>query len=180
MITSERSQNIIVVSVIMITIVSSMFLAGNATHYGNSYSLAANLNVTLLEIEVRNIDHTNESIKPGIRLTFNLVSSSLGEGDVRVIFMGATVWLNDDLLSYMSFAYIPPLEEQYIFPEFDSNWTLSNSAIEDVDRQAILDADASSIWYWEIECRYAFIVFDEIGTRTSIRISFNTTLTTLA
>ncbi|MHA1577134.1 MAG: hypothetical protein ACTSU3_07220, partial [Candidatus Thorarchaeota archaeon] len=95
------------------------------------------------------------------------------------IFMGATVWLNDDLLSYTSFALIPPLEDQYIIPEFDSNWTLSNSATEDADRQAILDADVSGIWDWEIECRYAFIVFDEIGTRTSIRINFNTTITTL-
>lgn len=177
MIASERSQNVIVVSVIMIAVVSSMFLAGNAAYYGGSYSLAGNLNVTLLEVKVSNIDHANESINPGLRLTFNLATSSLAEGNVRITFMGAEVTLNNDPLSYTPFSYIPPVEEQYLFPEFDSNYTMSNTAID--DKQAILDADTSGLWSWEIEFRYSFIVFDERGTITFRWFNFNTTLTTI-
>ena len=59
MIASERTQNVIVVTVIMVAIVSSGLLVSNATYYGGSYSLAGTLNVTLLEVAVGNIDHTN-------------------------------------------------------------------------------------------------------------------------
>ncbi len=179
MIASERTQNIIVVSVIMIAVVSSGFLVSNAAYYGGSYSLAGRLEVSLLEVRVSNIDHTNESINPGIRLTFNLVTTSQAEGNVRIIFMGATVWLNEDLLSFTSFSYIPPLAEQNLYPEFNNNYTLRNSAASIADRQAILDADTYGNWNWEVEFRYAFIVFDVLGTRTSVRVSFNTTVTTI-
>jgi len=177
MIASERTQNAIVVTVIIVAIVSSGFLVSNASYYGGSYSLARTLNVTLLEVKVSNINHTSESIIPVIELTFNLVTSSLTEGNVRIIFMGATVWLNEDLLSYTSFSYIPPVAEQYLYPEFNTNYTMQNLAT-DSDKQTILDADTSGTWNWDIEFRYAFIVFDEFGTRTSVRISFNTTMTT--
>jgi len=177
MIASERTQNIIVSTVIMVAIISSIFLVGNAAYYGGSYALAGRLNVTLLEVQVSNIDHTNESVNPSIALTFNLATSSPTEGNVRVIFTGATVWLNNDLLSYTSFSYIPPLEDQYLHPDFNTNITMSNSATE-IDRQSILDADLSGLWNWTIEFRYAFIVFDELGTRTSVRIIFNTLETT--
>ncbi len=179
MIASERTQNVIVVSVIMVAFVSSMFLVGNAAYYSGSYTLAARLNVSLLEVRVNNIDHTNESINPGIRLTFNLVTTSQVEGNVRIIFMGATVWLNEDLLSYTSFSYIPPIAKQNLYPEYNNNYTLSNSVASIADKQAILDADTYGNWNWEVEFRYAFIIFDVLGTRTSVRVSFNTTVTTI-
>ncbi len=178
MIASERTQNVIVVSVIMVAVVSSMFLVSNASYYGGSYSLAAGLDVSLLEVRVSSIDHTNESINPSIRLTFNLATSSQTEGNVRIIFTGATVWLNEDLLSYTSFSYIPPIAQQNLYPDFNDDYIMSNTATSVSDKQAILDADTSDNWNWEIEFRYAFIVFDELGTRTSRRISFNTTMTT--
>ena len=177
MIASERTQNLIIVTVIMVAIVSSGLLVSNATYYGGSYSLAGTLNVTLLEVKVTNINHTSETAFPGIAVTFNLATTSLSEGNVRIIFMGATVWLNEDILSYMSFSHIPAVADQYLYPEFNNNYTMHNTA-NTIDRQTILDADTSGEWNWEIEYRYAFIVFDEIGTRTSRRISFNTTMTT--
>ncbi len=179
MIASERTQNIIVVSVIIIAVVSSGFLVSNASYYGGSYSLAGRLDVTLVEVRVSNIDHTNESIKPGIGLTFNLATDSLADGNVRITFMGASVRLNDDALSYMAFNYVPPVQEQYLYPGFSNNYTLSNTAVEDVDRQTILDADTSGIWFWEISFNYSFIVFDELGTIMFRDFSFNTTITTI-
>lgn len=178
MIASERSQNIIVVSVIMITIVSSMFLAGNASYYGNSYSLAGNLNVTLLEIEVRNINHINESITPSIGITFNFATSAQSSGNVRITFMGAAVRLNSDTLAYTIFSHIPLVEDQYIYPDFNMNYSMSDDATES-DKQTILDADISGIWNWEIELRYSFMVFDEGGTNVFRYLNFNTTTTTI-
>ncbi len=178
MIASERTQNIIVVSVIIVALVSSGFLVSNAAYYGGSYSLAGRLDVTLLEVRVSGIDHTNESIKPGISLTFNLATYSLAEGNVRITFMGAEVTLNNDSLSYTTFSYTPPVVDQYLYPEFNRNYTMGNSATYS-DRQAILDAYTSGIWNWDIEFRYSFIVFDEVGTITWRRFDFNTTITTI-
>ncbi|MCJ7817470.1 MAG: hypothetical protein MUP60_01350, partial [Candidatus Thorarchaeota archaeon] len=99
MIASERVQNAIIVSVIIVAVVSSTFLVSNSSYYGGSYSLAARMTVSLLDIQVSNIDHN-----PSVRLTFNLATSSQAEGNVRLTFMGAAVTLNDDLLSYLIFS----------------------------------------------------------------------------
>ncbi|MHA1614371.1 MAG: hypothetical protein ACTSYJ_05960 [Candidatus Thorarchaeota archaeon] len=178
MIASERTQNIIVVSVIIIALVSSGFLVSNAAYYGGSYSLAGRLDVTLLEVRVSGIDHTNESVNPGLRLTFNLATDSLTEGNVRITFMGAEVTLNNDSLSYTTFSYTPPVVDQYLYPEFNRNYTMHNSATYS-DRQAILDADSEDMWNWDIEFRYSFIVFDERGTITFRWFFFETTITTI-
>ena len=178
MIASERTQNIIVVSVIIIALVSSGFLVSNAAYYGGSYSLAGRLNVSLLEVRVSKIDHTNESINPGLRLTFNLATDSLSEGNVRITFIGAEVTLNNDSLSYTTFSYTPPVVDQYLYPEFNRNYTMHNSATYN-DRQAILDADTEDNWNWDIEFRYSFIVFDERGTITFRWFNFETTITTI-
>ncbi|MBE0527388.1 hypothetical protein E4H12_02745 [Candidatus Thorarchaeota archaeon] len=178
MIANERVQNAIVVSVIIVAVVSSTFLVNNTSYYGGSYSLAARMTVSLLDVQVSNIDHTNDSINPSVRLTFNLATSSQAEGNVRLTFMGAAVTLNDDLLSYLIFSYVPPIEEQYLFPEFNETYEMQSAATA-ADIQAILDADTSDIWSWTIEFRYSFIVFDEPGTITFRFIDFNTTITTI-
>lgn len=179
MIASERTQNIIVVSVILITVVSSGFLVSNAAYYGGSYSLAGRLDVSLLEIRVSNLDHSNESIYPGLRLTFNLATDSLTEGNVRITFMGAEVTLNNDSLSYTTFSFTPQVVDQYLYPEFNRNYTMHNSASTSFDRETILLADSEDSWNWDIEFRYSFIVFDERGTITWRWFYFETTITTI-
>ena len=184
MIASERTQNMIVVTVIIVAIISSGLLVGNATYYGGSYSLAGRLEVQLLEVKVSNVDHENASIYPTISLTFNLHTSSQYEGNVRITFMGASIRLNDDLLSYTPVSYIPPVPQQYLTPDFDRNYTLSNTADEGSgdlypDRQTIRDADTAGTWFWEIQYRYSFIVFDQPGTIIFRYFDFNTTVTTI-
>lgn len=180
MIASERTQNIIVVVVIMTAIVSSGFLVSNAQYYGGSYSLAGRMNVSLLDIQVRNIDHENTSVIPSIRLFFQMNTSSQYEGSVRITFIGATVTLNDDLLSYVSFAYTPPDARQVVTPHYNETFTMTNVASNTTsDYVTILDADTTGIWNWDIEFRYSFIVFDERGTITWRRVYFETTMVTI-
>ncbi len=178
MIASERTQNIIVVSVIMITIVSSGLLVNNAVYYGGSYSLAGSLNVTLVEIKVSNIDHIIETIDPVLNLTFNIATSSLSEGNVRITFMGVAIILNNDTLSYSTFSYNPPNRDLYVTPEFNNDYSMADDVI-DSDKQTLLEADISGIWNWEIEFRYSFIVFDESGTRIMRYSYFFPTTTTI-
>lgn len=178
MIASERAQNIIVVSVIMVAVVSSMFLVDNAAYYGGSYSLAGRLNVTLLEVKVSNINHTSETTNPYLNITFNIATSSLLEGNVRITFMGANITLNGDILSYTIFSHIPRGEDQYVYPNFNNNYSMGDDAT-DSDRETILESDTSGIWFWQITFRYSFIVFEERGTIIFRWINFNTTITTI-
>ncbi|MGY5858770.1 MAG: hypothetical protein RTU63_05335 [Candidatus Thorarchaeota archaeon] len=179
MIASERAQNTIVVSVIIVALVSSVFLAGNAAYYGGTYTLAGRLDATLMEVRVTNIDHVNESIDPILRLTFNVATTASEEGNVRMTYFGSDVMLNDDALSYMSFSRTLPQAEQYLVPGFDVNITMTDSADSVADKAAFLDADTSDTWNWYIEFYYSFIVFDELGTVTFRTFYFNTTITTI-
>ncbi|GAH12096.1 unnamed protein product, partial [marine sediment metagenome] len=83
-------------------------------------------------------------------------SKALAEGNVRITFMGAEVTLNNDSLSYTPFTSVPLVADQYLYPEFNRNYTLHNSATTSVDRQTILDADTEDNWNWDIEFRYSF------------------------
>jgi hypothetical protein len=138
------------------------------------------MRVTLLDIQVRYIDHENTSIIPEIRLFFQMNTSSQYEGSVRITFVGATVTLNDDLLSYVSFAYTPPDARQVVTPDYNETFTMANVARNTTsDYTTILEADTTGIWNWDIEFRYSFIVFDERGTITWRRVYFETTMVTI-
>ncbi len=178
MIASERSQNIIVVITIITAIISAGMLTANSSYYGGTYSLAGRMDVSLVDIEIRYLDYTNESVNPKITLFFNLKANSELEGNVRITFMGASVYLNDDILSYTSFAYTPPLAAQYVHPGFNQTYGLFNFAISN-DREAVLQANSTDTWNWEVEFRYSFIVFDERGTITWRYLYFNSTSTTV-
>jgi hypothetical protein len=173
MIASERSQNIIVVATIIAALVSSVFLVGNVQYFGGSYALAAALDVEIVETVVSGIDVTNESVYPHLSFTFNFRSDANIEGNVRIMFMGAEVHLNDDLLSYTAFAYTLPESLQSVTPNYNQNFTLGKSTHTIWDRDTINDAYNSSTWHWEIQFRFRFITFDEPNTITWRRIPFD-------
>jgi hypothetical protein len=183
MISSDRTQNIIVAGMIVATIISSVFLVNNAMYYSGSYSLVGRLDVTMNAPVVANVDPTNESIFPSISLSFHLVSQSTLEGNVRITFIGADVRLNDDMLSYTPFAWTVPLAEQHLTPGYNRTVVLSRSTYTEedaIDRQTILTAYDLGVWNWTVVLRYSFIVFDEPGSISWVYIPFSTVDVVLA
>jgi hypothetical protein len=160
MISSPRCQNAILVTTIVITIVSAGFIVGTAQYYGGTFVLINRLETSLSEIQLSDVDPSNSSVYPTITLIFNLKIPTQAEGNVRIPFFGATLWLNNDILSYAEFAYRPPLAEQYLHSDYDRNVTLIETA-NVIDRQTILDAYSSSTWNWNITLRYYILVFDD-------------------
>ena len=163
MISSERSQNVIIAIAIIATVVSSGFLVSNANYYTGSYELVGRLSVNIVKTQVSDIDPANESIIPRIVFTVNLRTTSATEGNVRVNFIGATVTLNGDLLSYTSFARNVPLAAQPLHPDYERNLTLSSNTdpSDDEDRAAIIDAYQADTWQWFVSLRYSFYIFEE-------------------
>ncbi|MFW9832559.1 MAG: hypothetical protein ACFFEK_01055 [Candidatus Thorarchaeota archaeon] len=175
MIASERSQNVIVATMLIAAIVSSIFLVGNAQYFGGSYALAGKMEVSIVNTVVSNIDPLNESVYPQIAFTFNLRTDAGTEGNVRLMFIGAQVYLNHDILSYTPFSYTLPQNLQPLYPHYNRNFTLSRSTDTTYDRDTVNEAYNSSTWYWEVTFRYYFITFDVAETITWNFLHFNWT-----
>jgi hypothetical protein len=178
MIASERTQNIIIVSTIIVALISTGMLVNNSQYYGGTYTLAGRLNVSLEDIRVSNIDHTNESVNPIIRLVFNINTASESEGNVRLRFIRADITLNNDSLSYAAYAYTLDESQQILHSGYNETFGMS-SVITGSDKTTVLQAHNSSSWNWEINFDYYFIVFDERGTITWRYLDFETTETTI-
>ena len=172
MISSERTQNGIVSFVIILAIVSSVFLVNNVQYYNGSYSLASRLEVNLVRTVLHDIDATNESLYPSLSFTFNFRTDASTEGNVRLTFIRATVWLNDDLLSLTDFSRSlgEPLHTGY-----NKNITLAKTINSETDRNTLLQADSIDTWNWTIRLRYNFITFDDTRSQTWRIIYYNWT-----
>ncbi len=176
MISSERSQNVIVAFLIISAIVSSVFLVGNIEYYSGSYVLAGRMEVNLVDVIVGNIDQENESVDPYLSLYFNFRTDAPTGGNVRLKALYATVWLNDDLLSYTVLNRdLSNNPNQLLYPGYDSNFTLATTINSDTDRSAILQADIDDTWNWYVRLRYTFITFDEEQSLTWRILYFNST-----
>ena len=173
MITSERSQNVIVTLVIIVALVSSVFLVSNAQYYGGSYVLAETLEVDLLETKVSGINHENESINPMISFTFNFRTNTRLTGNVRVKFMRVVASLNNEPLTYTPFTQVIPDEIEQLYPDYNRNFTLGRTTNE--DRNIVLRADNSSSWNWYLIFSYYYITFDIAESITWRFIEFNYT-----
>jgi hypothetical protein len=174
MISSERCQNIIIVITIAVAVISSGFIIGTGQYYGGTFILINKLETNLAEIHVSDVNPSNATLYPKITLKFNLEIPVQAEGNVRIPFFGATLWLNNDILSYAEFAYQPSLDNQYLHSNFNRNITMSQTTNE-IDRQTIIDAYLMSTWKWNVTLRYYFIIFDDPGSITWNWIDFYTT-----
>ena len=179
MITSERTQNVIVTFVIIVALVSSVFLVNNAQYYGGSYILAETLGVDLMETKVSDINHENDSIYPALFFTFNFQTNTRLTGNVRLKFIGLVVALNDQSLTYTTFTQIIPDEYEQLHPGYDRNFTLGRTTSEDQDRNIILQADNSSSWNWFLIFRYYYITFDISESITWRYLDYNFTGSTI-
>ncbi len=174
MISSDRTQSAIVAFTIIAAIVSSLFLAGNTQYYSGSYALAGRMEVEIVKTTVSNIDPTNTSVFPRIAFTFNMHTDAETEGNVRLGFLGANVYLNGDQLSYTPLAYTVPWDRQPLYPNYDENYTLGSTTIS-LDRDTVLLANSTGQWHWEVTFRYYFTTFEEADSITWRYIFFNWT-----
>jgi hypothetical protein len=179
MISSERSLNIIVIIMIITALISSGFIIGNGQYYGGSFVLVRELEANLVDIHVSNVDPSNVSVETSIALTFNFAIHAQAEGNVRLTFVGAALWLNNDLLSLTAFAYIPVLADQYLYSNFDRDVVMAQTVGSNPDRQTIIDAYLGSTWAWNVTLRYSIIVFDEPSTNMLTYLHYYTTNFTL-
>ncbi|MFW9768382.1 MAG: hypothetical protein ACFFF9_06470 [Candidatus Thorarchaeota archaeon] len=176
MISSERSQNVIVASVIILSVVCSLFFANNMQYYNGSFTLASRMEVSLESTVIQDLDPTNESIYPRLTFTLNFRTNSPVEGNVRLIFLEAVIWLNDDYLSLSTITrYLSGDENQLLTPDYNKNHTLSRIVNSNTDRSKIIDANNTDSWHWFVRFRYNFITFDNPRSTTWRILYYNWT-----
>jgi hypothetical protein len=162
MISSERSQNIIISFVIIVALVSSVLLINNVNYYSGSYVLAERVDVNMVKIVVSDINPANESIYPHLSFTFNFRTDSPTKGNVRLSSIEAAVTLNDDPLSLTTFdKSLTNDPNQFLHPGYNANFTLGKTINSDPDRATVLLADNISTWNWYLRLRFNIIMFDE-------------------
>ena len=167
MISNERTQNTIVSFVIIIALVSSVFLVNNVQYYNGSFALASRMEVSLVSTVIRDIDPTNDSIYPRLSFILNFRTDSPSEGNVRLNYIDAAIWLNDDYLTFTGLSrYISADGDQLLTPGYDKNFTLAKTVNSEVDRTAILDANSTDSWGWFVRFRYNFITFENTRSLT--------------
>lgn len=162
MISSERAQNVIISIVIIVAVVSSVLLINNEQYYSGSYILADNMQVSVVQIVVSDIDPTNESLYPRLSFTFNFRTDAPSEGNVRLWTIDTSVTLNDDHLSLTTFdRSLTNDPDQFLHPNYNANFTLAKTINSNTDRATILQADNVSTWNWYLRLRYSIIAFNE-------------------
>lgn len=167
MISSERTQNIIIVVTILLGVISAVSLAGNALHYSGSYALVAYLDVDLEEVQVRNLDPSNDSSIPRLSFIFNAQTIAETEGEAYLRFLGLAVMLNGHTMTSVLFRYLLPADERALYPGFNNNYTLSQAVEGSDDKQAIFDAATSGVWQFNLTLRYTYTVLqsDTVSAR---------------
>lgn len=181
MISSERTQNIIVATTIIVAIICSTFLVSNATYYAGTYTLFGNLEVTFENLTISNIDPLDNESYPDLQFHFKVATNSQFPGNVRITFFGFTPSLNYDQLSYTPFSIILPESEQYLTPNYSHELLFNKTASDEygIDRQAIWDAYESDTWFWQVEFRFSYIFFDLANTIHWAYWDFNITQVTI-
>lgn len=181
MISSERTQDAIVAITIIATIISSMYLVNNAVYYTGTYTLIGRLNVTFEELIISNLDPLDNESYPHLQFRFNMATESNYEGNVRITYMRFIPSLNDDQLSYTQFWLNLPRNEQYLTPDFNRALLFDQTAFDElgIDRQAILDAYDSGVWFWQVEFGFSYIFFDDATTIQWSFLDFNITEVTI-
>jgi hypothetical protein len=176
MISSNRAQNGIVAFVIILSVVSSVVLANNMQYYNGSFTLASRMEVTLVSTVIRDFDPTNDSINPRLAFTFNFRTNSPTEGNVRLVYADAVLWLNSDYLSLSTISrYFTSDDDQLLTTTYNKNHTLSRVIDAESDRTTIIDANSTGSWNWFVRFRYNFITFDNDQSQTWRTIYYNWT-----
>ncbi len=168
MIADTKPQNIIIIITMILGIISGIGLASSAYYYSGSYTMARYLEVSLNDIRVSNLDPTNHSIDPTLSLYFNIYSPPGAPGDVKISYLTAVVYINNDKINYENFRRDIPRDLRSLYPDYNQTFSVSATLREDADKQLLFDAYDSEEWVISVQLTIFYEVFDQVGT--SVRI----------
>ncbi len=157
MIEKDRTQNIIIASMIIIAAISGITLASNATYYSGSYMIINNLNIQLTNLQILNY---NGSGTPVIRMSFSVQAPTVLAGRAYLNYLRATVYLNGESFSYTEFRTQIPEDKQVLTSGYSELFNISASINDPNDQAIIANATMTGQWTFHILLTYFYNVFD--------------------
>ena len=166
MIADAKIQNIVLAVTLILGIVSGLGLAASGSYFAGSHSLVTNLEFDLLEVRITALDPTNESINPRITLVFNAKVSTGSAGEAALTYFRVQVTLNEEEFLYTQTQWRKevPYADQSLYPGYDTNFTVSETIYEILDKQILYDAEDSDDWTFSILLVISYSVFDTAST----------------
>lgn len=172
LISSERSQNVIMVITLAIGILSGVSLAGSSAYYSGSYLMIQYLEVDLLGVRVSNLQPDNETVNPSLSISFNLQVPQTLSGDASVTFLRANVYLNGESFDYASFTKLLRAENRQLNPGYNKNYTIGSTIDVMSDKDILYAAYDESNWTFSILLTIFYHTFDSDASQVRV-VSFS-------
>ncbi len=159
MIAATRTQNIIIVSMIIIGLVAGVSLYRSASYYTGSYAMVKYLDVSLESVIVSNLDPTNQSVDPRLSMVFRFTTPQTLDGEAYLTFLTAKVWLNNESITYSAFRLNIPSEHQPLTPNYNATFTLTSVITDMNDKVVFFNASSDNKWTFSIRLTVAYHAF---------------------
>ncbi|MBS3794381.1 MAG: hypothetical protein KGY80_05775 [Candidatus Thorarchaeota archaeon] len=172
MISSERSQNVIMVITLIIGILSGVSLAGSSAYYSGSYLMIQYLEVDLINVRVNNLQPENETVNPGLSVSFNMQVPDTLSGDASVTFLRASIYLNGEDFDYASFTKRLSVENRELKPGYNRNYTIGSTIEVASDKELLYNAYDESNWTFSIVLTIFYHTFDSDASQVRV-VSFS-------
>ncbi|MHA1772445.1 MAG: hypothetical protein ACTSYL_11785 [Candidatus Thorarchaeota archaeon] len=159
MISDPKTQNVIIVSMIIVSVISGISLYTSASYYGGSYVMVTYLDVTLETVRISNFDPANHSLNPRLSLDFRFEAPMTLNGDATLSFLTAKVYLNNESINYAAFRLNIPSAKRALHPDYNETFTLSSEIADNLDKAIFFNASESGQWTFSIRLTISYHVF---------------------
>lgn len=163
MISDTKTQNVIVVVMVILGLFSGLNLAGNASFYSGTFLIESYLQVELEEIRLTDYDPDNITQDFELSLFFSFVAPITEAGEIKLDFLTAAVYLNGEKIKYKTFKTDIPAEKNIVTSGYNETFAVSNTITEIIDKNVFFNATAHGEWTYSIKLIYFYIVFDSGG-----------------
>ncbi len=160
MIASTKSQNAIVILIILTGLVSGTSLISNTSYYTGTYTIARYLAVTLEDVRIADLNPSNESVNPTLVMVFNLKAPYFTNGQMTLTHLSASVYLDGEFIAYTTFQKDVILaSERSITAGYDKNFTVGSTISELLDKQILYNASLSGNWTFAVTLTLSYYFF---------------------
>ncbi len=151
MISDTRSQNIIVLTTIVLAIMGGASLVSSTSLWTGSYVIVTRIDVGLDQLTItafnpENFDPYNASAVPYIRLrfSFKVLEEVVGQAQLRSI--GATVMLNGESFDYAAWFSLIPVADRDLYGGYNKTFGLFDGLEQEADKLILKNATDTGTW----------------------------------
>jgi hypothetical protein len=163
MIENERTQNILVVITIIVSLVSVVGLMSSSSYYGGSYMIIQNLEIDLDDVYVSNVVPTNTSINPSVSVAFSVEAPEAAAGKATITYMRAQIFLNGESFQYAEFRRAIGYEDGVVTSGYNKTFSVGSTITQMQDKEILYNASLEDNWTFSITLTMWYHMFEARG-----------------